>query len=314
MKLAIALTATAMISGSLGCLVAALACAASKRDELGHVDELARARREHNARGLLATYPRPKGHPMYDDQLDLTWPAQEKNLRAVGIPSDKRPPRIPVRSPLGFRVIRAALVLFFVVVASLAIGVAIGKAEGRAIARDADARIERAETRAGAAQDQAAYWRHQAFDASETIETLEAEVDSATAAAEAAQVAASTPAIEKQIAPAKPKSTARVAALGSGVERWRELVARYFKASNVDDALSVMRQESGGDPNAVNSSSGASGLFQQMPQYWTRRLAKAEAYFGVDLSSSILDPEANIAVSAWGSKRGDDWSHWSVTP
>ncbi|HSR15572.1 MAG TPA: transglycosylase SLT domain-containing protein, partial [Gemmatimonadales bacterium] len=101
---------------------------------------------------------------------------------------------------------------------------------------------------------------------------------------------------------------------GSGVEPWRLLVARYFPDRLVEEALSVMRCESLGNPLAVNVFSGAAGLFQQMPYYWPSRAANA-GWAG----ASIFDPEANIAVSAWlvlRSEEGgsDPWSHWSCKP
>jgi hypothetical protein len=49
------------------------------------------------------------------------------------------------------------------------------------------------------------------------------------------------------------------------VERWRSLVARYFRPEDVDKALYVIQYESGGNPNAVNAQSGAAGLFQILP-------------------------------------------------
>ena len=95
----------------------------------------------------------------------------------------------------------------------------------------------------------------------------------------------------------------------AGVEQWRELVARYFDARYVDDALSVMQGESGGNPDAKNPNSSASGLFQHLARYWDGRSAAA-GWAGAD----IFDPEANIAVAAWLSKGGSDWGHWSVKP
>ena len=56
----------------------------------------------------------------------------------------------------------------------------------------------------------------------------------------------------------------------SGVEQWRSLVAEHFPPEHVDAALTVMACESGGDPGATNPS-GAAGLFQAMPQWWTRQ-------------------------------------------
>ncbi len=50
-------------------------------------------------------------------------------------------------------------------------------------------------------------------------------------------------------------------------EAWRPLVQRYFKPEDVDKALYVIEGESGGDPNATNTSSGAAGLFQILPTH-----------------------------------------------
>ena len=111
------------------------------------------------------------------------------------------------------------------------------------------------------------------------------------------------------------------------IERWRPLVAKYFKPEHVDKALGIIRCESWGDPNAVSKKAWvkppegynpvdpawkARGLFQQMPKYWEAR-AKAAGWEGAD----ILDPEANVAVSAWLVYDGwhpntaPNWQHWS---
>ncbi|MDO8885754.1 transglycosylase SLT domain-containing protein [Candidatus Oleimmundimicrobium sp.] len=94
-----------------------------------------------------------------------------------------------------------------------------------------------------------------------------------------------------------------------GVEQWRPLVKKYFLAQHVDDALIVMSGESGGDPNAKNPNSSASGLFQHLARYWPNRSASA-GWAG----ASIFDPEANIAVAAWLSKGGANWNHWQIKP
>lgn len=94
----------------------------------------------------------------------------------------------------------------------------------------------------------------------------------------------------------------------SGSGGWRDLVEQYFPASDVDYALAVIECESGGDPNAYNPSSGASGLFQHLPQYWDER-ASAAGFAG----ASIFDPEVNIAASAWLVYDAADggWHHWT---
>ena len=92
------------------------------------------------------------------------------------------------------------------------------------------------------------------------------------------------------------------------VEQWRPLVARYFSPGDVDTAMRVLNCETGGtgNPNSYNERSGASGLFQQLPKYWASRSAKA-GWAG----ASIMDPEANVAVSAWLRYFGGGWGHWT---
>ncbi len=98
------------------------------------------------------------------------------------------------------------------------------------------------------------------------------------------------------------------------VEEWRPLVAQYFPAERVDEALAVMHCESKGDPLAVNPSSGASGLFQFVPGTWgwASNLAGWEG-------ANVFLPEANIAVAAWlvqdsVDRDKDAWLHWSCKP
>jgi hypothetical protein len=100
----------------------------------------------------------------------------------------------------------------------------------------------------------------------------------------------------------------------SGVERWRSLVAEYFPAGRVEEALSIMDCESGGDPTARNPRSGAAGLYQFLPRTWNH----ASAQTGVG-HLSVDDPEANIAAAAWLTEysvsRGNRaWSHWTCRP
>ncbi len=91
----------------------------------------------------------------------------------------------------------------------------------------------------------------------------------------------------------------------AGVEQWRTLVAAYFRPGDVDRALRIMRCESGGNPNAKNPGSSASGLFQHLGKYWATRSAAA-GYAGV----SIFDPTANVATAAWLRDQAGGWSHW----
>lgn len=100
-----------------------------------------------------------------------------------------------------------------------------------------------------------------------------------------------------------------VQTVGHDVERWRGLVQAHFGAANTDAALSVMACESGGNPDAYNTGSGASGLFQHLQRYWDER---SDAAGWGDVSP--FDPPANVAVAAWLSNRGSDWSHWVCKP
>ncbi len=98
------------------------------------------------------------------------------------------------------------------------------------------------------------------------------------------------------------------------VERWRPLVRRYFPHGRIEEALAVMRCESGGDPQAKNRRSSARGLFQFLSGTW-RMVTTARGVGGAD----PYDPEANIASAAWLVRTSvaaglDPWAHWSCRP
>lgn len=95
------------------------------------------------------------------------------------------------------------------------------------------------------------------------------------------------------------------------VEQWRGLVSDYFPAGRVDEALHIMWCESGGDPNAYNPYSGASGLFQFIPSTWATT-SEAAGFAGAD----VFDPVANTGSAAWLANRyeelGQDyWTAWN---
>lgn len=97
---------------------------------------------------------------------------------------------------------------------------------------------------------------------------------------------------------APPRSASTGTGMGSGVEQWRALVSAYFPADQVDRALCIMGHESGGNPNAKNPRSSASGLFQLLSTW--------HDYFGID----PFVPEQNVSAAAqlmalYG------WSQWS---
>jgi hypothetical protein len=87
--------------------------------------------------------------------------------------------------------------------------------------------------------------------------------------------------------------------MGANVERWRTLVAVYF--DDVETALCLIAAESGGNPDARNPSSGASGLLQVLPSW--------AAVFGYE-SNDLFDPAVNLEISAALYADGG-WEHWS---
>lgn len=100
---------------------------------------------------------------------------------------------------------------------------------------------------------------------------------------------------------------------GDAVERWRPLVAAYFPAGLVDQALSVIDCESNGNPSAIGPG-GASGLFQFIPSTWASASAKA----GFE-GASPLDPTANVASAAYLVQASVDngssaWGPWGCKP
>jgi len=86
------------------------------------------------------------------------------------------------------------------------------------------------------------------------------------------------------------------------------LVSAYFRPQDVERAVLVAWCESRYDANATNRSSGAAGLFQHIPRFWTDRAPKA----GVG-GADIYDPAANTAVAAWLVYSNGGWRHWDAS-
>ena len=82
----------------------------------------------------------------------------------------------------------------------------------------------------------------------------------------------------------------------SSAASWKPLL-RYvgWPASQIENAVTCIRRESGGNPNAHNAS-GASGLYQLMPRHWRGRF-------------DPYDPERNAryALMLW---RKSGWHPW----
>ena len=73
------------------------------------------------------------------------------------------------------------------------------------------------------------------------------------------------------------------------VQHWRPLVAAYWPADTVDQALCLLGLESGGDPNADNPDSTARGLFQILASLWA-------PHFGVS-PNDLFDPVVNVKLA-----------------
>src|SRR5439155_4937630 len=93
-----------------------------------------------------------------------------------------------------------------------------------------------------------------------------------------------------------------------GTDAVRGLIVWYFTPlgrANVDLALCVGYRESRYQANAVNSSSGAAGVFQFMPFLWPI-VSKSAGWGG----ASVFNARANVAVAAW-TVANYGWSPWN---
>ena len=93
------------------------------------------------------------------------------------------------------------------------------------------------------------------------------------------------------------------------VERWRPLVKAAWESTGepVDYILQIMWAESRGNPNNLDPTYQASGLFQHLAGYWSARAAAAGWP-----DANIFAPQANIAVAAWLWQQ-DGWGAWEAT-
>lgn len=90
----------------------------------------------------------------------------------------------------------------------------------------------------------------------------------------------------------------------------RTLVNEHFEPSDANRAIRLAWCVSAFNPSTINPATGASGLFQHLPENWAQY--STEAGFP---GASIFDPEANIAVAAWMLyELPGGWSHWDCLP
>ena len=87
--------------------------------------------------------------------------------------------------------------------------------------------------------------------------------------------------------------------MGNNVLQWTDLILVYFPPADLDLVLCIMGYESGGNPNAYNSS-GASGLMQI--------LASWADNFGY-VPGDLFDPAINLEIAK--ALRDDTWNHWN---
>jgi hypothetical protein len=101
----------------------------------------------------------------------------------------------------------------------------------------------------------------------------------------------------------------------SFVEEWRDLVAVWFRSSDVDRVLAIIECESSGRWNAVGPEIKhldmvALGLLQHLDGYWPDRAIKAEAA-GYHNHGDIWSPTDQMAVSAWlAYQTPQGFGHW----
>lgn len=90
----------------------------------------------------------------------------------------------------------------------------------------------------------------------------------------------------------------------------RELIADHFASEDVNRAIRVAWCASSFNPSSINPATGASGLFQHLPENWAEHSAAAGRP-----AASIFDPESNVAVAAWMLyELPGGWSHWDCAP
>ena len=90
--------------------------------------------------------------------------------------------------------------------------------------------------------------------------------------------------------------------------KWRTYIDKYAAQYAVPAILmyGLMMTESGGDPNALNKDSNASGLFQFLKKYWHSEDINV-------LGTDIFDPEGNTAAAAHMLRQGYEKANsWSI--
>lgn len=100
--------------------------------------------------------------------------------------------------------------------------------------------------------------------------------------------------------------------MGNGttdVARWRPLVETYWVSELVEHALCIIRHESGGNPNAKNTTSTAAGLFQFLQSTWDR--SPDELTQATYAEGGPYNPDRATATAAW-LQAAYGWGQWSA--
>lgn len=93
-----------------------------------------------------------------------------------------------------------------------------------------------------------------------------------------------------------------MATVPTSVEKWRPLVAKYFPANEVNNALKIMKAESGGNPNALSPTQDR-GLMQINQCH--------SAKVGGNLNA-LFNPETNVKV-AYQIWKSSGWRAWTTS-
>jgi hypothetical protein len=113
------------------------------------------------------------------------------------------------------------------------------------------------------------------------------------------------PPAPKPVTPPAPKVYA------AGVEQWRPLVAKYFPANQVENAMIILKNESGGDPYQI-SPTDDHGLMQLNCSFIGSKGAGGWCtWFGVT-REQLKDPELNVRLASEVWKRSG-WGKWTTS-
>ncbi len=89
----------------------------------------------------------------------------------------------------------------------------------------------------------------------------------------------------------------------------RALVSMYFRPEDINRAVRVVWCESRFNPTASDPHTGATGLFQHLPEFWPQR-AEAAGFSAAEPT----DPEASVAAAAEAIYNEGGWDVFACAP